>query len=301
MRSRVLLLLSLAACAGRNVSAGAPRPLESTRLAAPPSQRPPRSIRNTRQGAGSSVVQTAPTVRLVGATFVDGSPVPPPGELQARVLSLSLVLEQARVGFPPRFRQALDIIAEHIERMADLLAGAEEHPAEAAALDRAVAVGTDLAAYALDLLAAESRPGLGLFRHQRLEYALSWCWEGLRAPREDPFWADDRAQHAQQVHLQAWHFHDENLAGEERSAWGRAGVHAALIVSGGSVWQSSRARCRRRSWRHTRGSRVSERCSCAPCPGMEEVADCCWRLATGAFSWASWRVAEPYRSERRYR
>jgi hypothetical protein len=169
----------------------------------------------------------------VGVTFVDGSSVPPHRALRVRVLSLSLVLEQARAGLPQRYGQALDFLAAEVERMADLLAGAEAHPADEAALDRAVAVGTDLVVYALDLLAAESQPGLGAFRHQRLEHALSWCWEGLRALREDPFWVDARAPQAQQVHLQAWHFHDENLAGEERSAWGQAGVHAALIVSGG--------------------------------------------------------------------
>jgi hypothetical protein len=149
------------------------------------------------------------------------------------VLSLSVVLEQARAGLPQRYRQTLDFLAEHVERMADLLAGAEEHPADGEALDRAVAVATDLTVYALDLLAAESQSGLGAFRHQRLEYALSWCWEGMRALREDPFWGDANARHAQRVHLQAWHLHDEALAGEERSAWGQAGVHAALIVSGG--------------------------------------------------------------------
>jgi hypothetical protein len=240
MRKMLLLFWVLAACASGNsyekrppagaphtpaASSGVRRLPEGARWAAPPLRVAP--------GPGAGVAGQAPGIRLVGATFVDGSPVPPHRTLRVRVLSLSLVLEQARAGLPQRYRQTLDFLAGQIERMADLLAGAEEHPADGVALDRAVAVGTDLTIYALDLLTAESRPGLGAFRHQRLEHALSWCWEGLRALREDPFWVDGKGPQAQRVHLQAWHLHDENLTGEERSAWGQAGVHAALIVSGG--------------------------------------------------------------------
>jgi hypothetical protein len=171
-------------------------------------------------------------VRRGAATFSDGSSVPGGEVLAARLLGLELVGEQLRMSFPPRYQEALGFVLAHIERMADLLAGAAEHPQDDAALRRAVAVGVDLAAFALDVLAAERRPGLGLGRQERLEFALSWCWQGMRALREDPLWVDHQPAEVRRIHLQAWHFHDENLSGEERSVWGQAGVQAAVIASG---------------------------------------------------------------------
>jgi hypothetical protein len=166
------------------------------------------------------------------ATFSDGSTVPGGAALAARLLGLELVGEQLRMSSPPRYQEALGFVLTHMERMADLLAGAAEHPEDDAGLRRAVAVGVDVATFALDLLVAERRPGLGFVRHQRLEHALSWCWQGMRAFREDPLWVDHQPAEARRIHLHAWHFHDENLSGEERAVWGQAGVQAAVIASG---------------------------------------------------------------------